>query len=78
MPGLYKLLGVQVIDPEITRFFKKVVAQMITQREEGGARRHDFMDLLVELKNKGQLRNNDGNSVGGAEDVQSEEIGKKH
>ncbi|XP_029169980.1 probable cytochrome P450 6a13 [Nylanderia fulva] len=57
MPKLYKLLGVQIIDPNVTRFFKDVVSQMIDQREKNDTRRHDFMDLLVELKNKGVLEN---------------------
>lgn len=60
MPKLYKFLGVQVIDPGVTRFFKDVVSQMILQRENSDQRRHDFMDLLVELKNKGSLENDAG------------------
>lgn len=60
MPRLYKFLGVQVINPEVTRFFKSVVSQMIREREEHGVKRHDFMDLLVELKNKGTI---EGDSV---------------
>ncbi|CAL7949195.1 unnamed protein product [Xylocopa violacea] len=61
VPKLYKLLGVQVIDPEVTKFFKGVVSQMIRQREEHGIKRHDFMDLLIELKNKGTLENESAN-----------------
>ncbi|XP_012237476.1 probable cytochrome P450 6a13 isoform X1 [Bombus impatiens] len=55
MPKLYKFLDVQVIDPEVSKFFKNVVSQMINEREEHGIKRHDFMDLLIELKNKGSL-----------------------
>ncbi|XP_068966573.1 cytochrome P450 6k1-like isoform X2 [Bombus flavifrons] len=55
MPKLYKFLDVQVIDPEVSKFFKNVVSQMINEREEHGIKRHDFMDLLIELKNKGTL-----------------------
>ncbi|CAK9800911.1 Cytochrome P450 6k1 [Anthophora plagiata] len=61
MPKLYKFLGVQVIDPGVTKFFKDVVLHMINQREERGIKRHDFMDLLIELKNKGTLENESGN-----------------
>ncbi|XP_076624229.1 putative cytochrome P450 6a13 [Colletes latitarsis] len=61
MPRLYKLLGVQVIDPGVTKFFKDVVSQMISQREENGIKRHDFMDLLIELKNRGTLESDSGN-----------------
>ncbi|KAM0725020.1 putative cytochrome P450 6a13 [Formica fusca] len=73
MPRLYRLLGVQVIDPSITRFFKDVVSQMIEQREKTGARRHDFMDLLIELKNKGVLENETGAQVCNNEDAQAAE-----
>ncbi|KYM99949.1 putative cytochrome P450 6a13 [Cyphomyrmex costatus] len=52
MPRLYKLMGVQLVDPSVTQFFIHVVSQMISQRESNGMTRHDFMDLLIELKNK--------------------------
>ncbi|CAK9800909.1 Cytochrome P450 6a8 [Anthophora plagiata] len=77
MPKLYKFLGVQVIDPGVTKFFKDVVLHMINQREERGIKRHDFMDLLIELKNKGTLENESGNGqVCNDEDTETtEEIG---
>ncbi|XP_012232608.1 cytochrome P450 6B7-like isoform X2 [Linepithema humile] len=62
MPRLYKLLGVQVIDPSVTHFFKDVVSQVISQRESNGVRRHDFMDLLLDLKNKGAVENETGSA----------------
>ncbi|XP_011057396.1 PREDICTED: probable cytochrome P450 6a13 isoform X3 [Acromyrmex echinatior] len=55
MPRLYRLMGVQLVDPSVTQFFTHVVSQMISQRESNGTIRHDFMDLLIELKNKGTL-----------------------
>lgn len=81
MPKLYKFLSVQVIDPEVTMFFKNVVSQMIKQRESCDQRRHDFMDLLVELKNKGSLENEIGSisQTLNEEDVQAaKEIGKSN
>lgn len=68
----------QVIDPSVTRFFKDVVSQMIGQRENNVAKRYDFMDLLVELKNKGVLENEAGSAqICSDEDVQAaKEIGK--
>ncbi|XP_076664024.1 cytochrome P450 6B5 [Andrena cerasifolii] len=74
MPRLYKVLGVQVIDPGVTKFFKNVVSQMVKQREEHGVKRHDFMDLLIELKNKGTLENDAGNGqVNHEEDAETAE-----
>ncbi|KYM86394.1 putative cytochrome P450 6a13 [Atta colombica] len=52
MPRLYRLMGVQLVDPSVTQFFTHVVSQMISQRENNGTTRYDFMDLLIELKNK--------------------------
>lgn len=80
VPRLYRWLGVQVIDPSVTRFFQNVVSQMISQREKkNGTKRHDFMDLLVELKNRGALENEAGSTqfYSEEEDVQAaKEIGK--
>ncbi|KAL0106798.1 hypothetical protein PUN28_015384 [Cardiocondyla obscurior] len=78
MPKLYKLLGVQIVDPSVTKFFTSVVSQMINQRENNGMIRHDFMDLLIELKNKGTLENGTDNSaIFSDEDKQAaKEIGK--
>lgn len=82
LPRLYKLLGVRVIDPSITQFFKDVVSQVMNQREgEGnGMRRHDFMDLLLDLKNKGAVENESGSTqINNNEDAQAaKEIGKLH
>ncbi|XP_034952018.1 cytochrome P450 6a8-like isoform X2 [Chelonus insularis] len=53
VPRLYKLLGVQIIDREITSFFKSIVSQVIEQREKTSEyKRNDFIDLLIELKNQ--------------------------
>ncbi|KAK1137957.1 hypothetical protein K0M31_002449 [Melipona bicolor] len=72
LPKLYKFLGVQVIDPGVSKFFKDMVSQMISQREEHGIKRHDFMDLLIELKNKGTLDESANGQVWN--DVDGEEI----
>ncbi|XP_001599214.2 probable cytochrome P450 6a13 [Nasonia vitripennis] len=63
MPKLYKLLGVQVIDPSVTKFFMDVVSQMVKERENKALKRHDFMDLLIELKNRGTLELDNGNGL---------------
>ncbi|XP_011867443.1 PREDICTED: cytochrome P450 6B2-like isoform X2 [Vollenhovia emeryi] len=73
MPRLYKLLDVQLVDPSVTRFFMDVVSQMINQRENNGrTTRHDFMDLLIELRNKGTLENEAGSpTICSDEDAQA-------
>ncbi|XP_012259524.2 cytochrome P450 6a2-like [Athalia rosae] len=72
MPTLFKILRVQVIDTEVTKFFKNVVSEMIKEREEQGIHRHDFMDLLIELKNKGTLDIENVN--GGTQPLTEEDI----
>lgn len=54
IPRAYKLFKIQIIDRDVTKFFKDIVKQIIAQREveyESQQRRNDFMDLLIELKN---------------------------
>ncbi|KAH0557899.1 hypothetical protein KQX54_012629 [Cotesia glomerata] len=56
IPQVYKFLGIQINDPNVTKFFQDVVKQMVALRESDGSRqrRNDFMDLLVDLKRKNQ------------------------
>lgn len=72
MPTLFKALRVQVIDPAVTKFFKNVVSEMIKERQEQGISRHDFMDLLIELKHKGALDLE--NSNGATQPLTEEEV----
>lgn len=63
-----------MIDESVTNFFINVVSQIVKERESNKAtKRHDFMDLLIELKNRGTLELDGGNEVSG-----SEEIGNTH
>ncbi|OAD55551.1 Cytochrome P450 6k1, partial [Eufriesea mexicana] len=73
IPKLYKFLGVQVIDQDVTKFFKGVVSQMINERKEHSIKRHDFMDLLIELKNKGTLDESGTGQVCNDEDSETAE-----
>ena len=77
MFSLFKFLGVQMIDPEVTKFFKDVVSQMIKEREHQETKRHDFVDLLIELKNKGTLEIENGSKQDPEDDSVAKEIGGK-
>lgn len=59
VPRLYRFLGVQVIHPDVTRFFQNLVSRMIQDRQLDVTRKHDFLDLLIELKNQGASDKND-------------------
>lgn len=39
------------------------VSQIIKERENKATQRHDFMDLLIELKNKGTLELDNSNGL---------------
>ncbi|VEN46624.1 unnamed protein product [Callosobruchus maculatus] len=48
------------IDPDIETFFKDLVQGMVKYRETEKKRRNDFLQLLIDLKNTGQVSEDDG------------------
>lgn len=55
-PLLYKIFGRFVVDYEVVDFFKKITKENIDYRIKHNIRRHDFIDVLVDLKqNPGQI-----------------------
>lgn len=51
MPWLYDLLGYVVPPSEVTKFFTKIVGDTLEYRQENNIVRHDFLNILLELKN---------------------------
>lgn len=45
---------------DVSNFFLDAIKKTMDYREENNVRRHDFMDLLIQLKNKGKLDDVDG------------------
>lgn len=78
LPTLYRVLGVRVIEPKVSNFFKDVVCRMIEQREnELGPKRHDFMDLLLQLKNaEGSLDLDNGYNYDAANSEESQQLAR--
>ncbi|GIY47674.1 cytochrome P450 3A21 [Caerostris extrusa] len=48
IPGLMQLLGIPVISPEPTDFFKQVTLQILEERKKTGQTRNDFLQLLTD------------------------------
>ncbi|XP_063913777.1 probable cytochrome P450 6a14 [Zophobas morio] len=60
-PDLAKKLKIKTIKPKLSKFFMKIVKDTVKYREENNIYRKDFMHLLLQLKNRGKLV--DDNSV---------------
>lgn len=50
-----KKLGIKMVRDDVASFFTKIVERTIESRENSDIKRNDFMDLLLQLKNKGKL-----------------------
>lgn len=58
-PRLAKFMKLRVISADVSNFFIDVVKQTIDHREQNSVVRNDFMQLLIQLKNNGQLEDDD-------------------
>ncbi|XP_048508617.1 probable cytochrome P450 6a14 [Athalia rosae] len=59
-PGLFKLLKIAITSREITDFFVGITKETFEHREKNNIQKHDFMDLLRNLRNTDQpSKNND-------------------
>lgn len=63
-PKLAKLLRLSFVPPDVTKFFRSTVKEMMNYRETNNVTRHDFIDLLIQLKKKGHLDYDDEQSPG--------------
>ncbi|PSN42710.1 hypothetical protein C0J52_14300 [Blattella germanica] len=54
-PFLLRLLNIKITPPGVTDFFVEVVKETVKYREQHNVVRNDFIDLLIQLKNKGIL-----------------------
>ncbi|XP_069672099.1 probable cytochrome P450 6a14 [Periplaneta americana] len=52
-PKLFAVLKLQQLDKNVSKYFRKMVQDTISYREENDVKRNDFMQLLIQLKNKG-------------------------
>ena len=54
-PGLLASLNLSIIPSPIQKFFKNLVDNIIAQRNGKSSGRHDFMDLILELREMGEV-----------------------
>jgi cytochrome P450 family 6 len=55
IPNLMGLLKVTPIDYKIGRYFQSMVEDTVNYREKNNVTRNDFLQLLIQLKNKGKV-----------------------
>ncbi|XP_053670570.1 probable cytochrome P450 6a14 [Anopheles nili] len=67
--NLAKRIGVKLTNEGVERFFLQVVRDTVEYREKNNVQRNDFMNLLLQIKNKGRLDDQDGESVTAKGDV---------
>ncbi|CRL05217.1 CLUMA_CG018035, isoform A [Clunio marinus] len=56
-PNVAKFLKLKLFDKKVEAFFNNVVGGNIKYREENNVKRNDFVDMLIQLKNKGSIDN---------------------
>ncbi|XP_063534364.1 cytochrome P450 6B2-like, partial [Cydia strobilella] len=54
-PGVLKKLNMSLFPAYLSKFFKELVETVLTQRNGKPSNRKDFMDLILEIKNKKQV-----------------------
>lgn len=55
LPNFMELFKVKFAPSDVDTFFRKLVKEMVEYREKNDFKRNDFMDLLLQLKNKGYV-----------------------
>ncbi|GAB0100090.1 hypothetical protein DMENIID0001_160740 [Sergentomyia squamirostris] len=61
---LSRALRLQLTRKEISDFYTRIVRETVEYREKENIHREDFLNLLLQLKNKGKLDGDQGNEVG--------------
>jgi len=76
-PRLLNVLKVSPLDPKISKYFRNMVEETVNYRERNNITRNDFMHLLIQIKNKVKLEEDneslEQNVLGNLENSSSEE-----
>jgi len=77
VPRLLSLLKLSNLDPKISKYFRNMVEETVNYRERNNITRNDFMQLLIQIKNKVKLEEDsetlEQNDLGTLENRSSEE-----
>jgi cytochrome P450 family 6 len=55
VPRLLSVLKLTTLDPTISKYFRNMVEETVNYRERNNIKRNDFMQLLIQIKNKVKL-----------------------
>jgi cytochrome P450 family 6 len=78
VPALPKILKLKFFDPEVSKRFISMVEDTVNYREKTGFKRNDFLQLLIEIRNKGKVEEVNGKAeenIDGIVEDKSGEIG---
>jgi cytochrome P450 family 6 len=54
-PNVLSVLKLGPIDPKVSKYFRSMFEDTVNYRERNNITRNDFMHLLIQIKNKGKL-----------------------
>jgi cytochrome P450 family 6 len=77
MPSLIKCFGLTIIPRDVSDYFREMVRETVEYREKNGVQRNDFMQLLIQLKNKTLTAGDDDASLYGVMDYKLDAVDKK-
>nr|AAL93295.1 cytochrome P450 CYP6P3 [Anopheles gambiae] len=66
-PTLVRNLHMKITYNDVERFFLDIVKETVDYREANNVKRNDFMNLMLQIKNKGKLDDSDDGSLGKGE-----------
>jgi len=55
VPSLLSVLKLRLLDPNVSKYFRNMVEETVNYRERNQITRNDFMQLLIQIKNKMKL-----------------------
>ncbi|XP_058979707.1 cytochrome P450 6a9-like [Musca domestica] len=62
-PELSKALKMKLFPEDVIQFFLRIVRETVEYREKNNVRRNDFMDMLIDLKNKKLIKSEHGDDL---------------